>query len=163
MTTRFGLASDHAGFDLKLEIKKYLEDEFSIETTDFGTYSRESTATAPYAEKLGVALLKGEIDYGILICGTGVGMSIAANKIPGVRAAVCSEPFSASMAKMHNNANVLCFGARVVGLGLAKLIVKAYVENVYEGGRHAERNAYLEVIEDKSDEYKQLKQDAASD
>ncbi len=143
---RIALGSDHIGLELRGVIKAFL-DEQGIEVLDLGTFSRERTDYPVYAEKVARAILSGEAERGILICGTGVGMSIAANKISGIRAVVCSEPYSAVLARQHNDANVLALGARVVGNGLACTIVKLWLEAEFEGGRHRNRLKMIEEFE----------------
>ena len=143
MTTKpFGVGSDHAGF----ELKKLLVAELTrrgYQVRDFGTDSAESCDYPDFAHALAGALSNQEIERGLLVCGTGVGMSISANRHPDVRAVVCSEPLSARMARKHNDANVLCIGARVVGQDTALDIVAAFVETEFEGGRHARRVAKI--------------------
>lgn len=143
---RMVIGSDHVGFELKNDIKKHLEG-LGIECLDVGAQSSERTDYPLYARKVAHLVASGEAELGILICGTGVGMSIAANKVPGIRAVVCSEPYSAALARQHNDANVLCFGARVVASGLARMIVDAFLEAVYEGGRHACRVDMIKEME----------------
>lgn len=118
-----------------------------IEVRDFGTDSTTASNYAAKAEEVANAVVSGECERGILICGTGVGISIAANKVNGIRAACCSEPFSAKLSKLHNNSNILCFGARVVGSELAKMIVDEWVNAEYEGGRHQPRVDFISEIE----------------
>ena len=132
------LGSDHGGYLYKEELKKHL-DEKGIEYIDFGTDSTASCDYPVYAEKVCKAIQSGECEKGILICGTGIGMSICANKFKGIRAACCENTFSARMTRMHNDANVLCFGGRVVGPGLALELVDAFLDNEFEGGRHQRR------------------------
>lgn len=135
---KIAIGSDHGGFHAKGEIIKFLQSE-QYEVEDFGTYSAESCDYPDIAHKVGEAVAAGHYDFGILICGTGIGVSIAANKIPGVRAALCGDTYSARMARAHNNSNVLCLGARVVGPGLMEDIVRTYLRGEFEGGRHARR------------------------
>ncbi|HHT74269.1 MAG TPA: ribose 5-phosphate isomerase B [Firmicutes bacterium] len=135
---KIAIGSDHGGFHAKAEIIRFLQAE-QYEVEDFGTHSAESCDYPDIAHKVGEAVVGGECDLGILICGTGIGVSIAANKVPGVRAALCSDTYSARMARAHNNSNVLCMGARVLGTGLMEDIVKAYLTGEFEGGRHARR------------------------
>ena len=142
------IGCDHAAYAMKEEIKVYLE-EAGHAVQDCGTYSRESCDYPVYGEKVALAVKNGEAERGILICGTGVGISLAANKIPGIRAAVCSEPVTARLARQHNNAQVIAFGARIVGLDMAKAIVDAFLEADFLGGRHARRVALIEEIEKK--------------
>ncbi|MFV0412662.1 MAG: ribose 5-phosphate isomerase B [Oscillospiraceae bacterium] len=138
MNKPVALACDAAGLDLKNEIKKHLE-ERGIACEDVGTYTGESCDYPDYA-KLGCeAVLSGRCEVALLFCGTGVGMSIAANKIHGIRACCCSDVFSAELTRRHNNANALCLGGRVVGPGLAAKLVDAFLDAPYEGGRHQRR------------------------
>ncbi len=139
------LACDHAGFPLKEELKKHF-DETGVAYIDYGTDSLASVNYPDYAHKLCRAIKGGDHDLGILVCGTGIGMSMAANKHAGIRAAVLSDTFSARMTRMHNDANVLCLGARVVGAGLAADIADLFIHTEYEGGRHAKRVAMIEEI-----------------
>ena len=132
------MGSDHAGYNLKLKVKAHLESR-GFEVTDVGTNSPESCNYTVYAHALCEAIQKGEAPLGILVCGTGIGMSMAANKHKGIRAACCENTFSARMTRMHNNANVLCFGERVIGYGLACDIVDQFVDTAFEGGRHQPR------------------------
>ncbi len=143
---RIAIGSDHIGHPLKEEIKKYL-DELGYPTRDFGAHSAERTDYPLFAREVTSAISSKEADLGILICGTGVGMSITANKVKGIRAIVASEPYSALLSRQHNNTNVLTLGARVVGLELAKMIVKAWLEAEFEGGRHADRLEMISQIE----------------
>ena len=140
------IGADHGGFDLKEQVKKHL-DERNIEYKDFGTFSGEAVDYPVIAKAVGKAVAKGEAECGILVCGTGIGMSIAANKVKGIRAACCSDTFSARFTKMHNNTNVLCFGGRVLGAGLALDIVDAYLDAEFEGGRHEKRVNMIMDIE----------------
>ena len=132
------MGSDHAGYNLKLKVKAHLESR-GFEVLDVGTNSTESCNYTVYAHALCEAIQKGEAPLGILVCGTGIGMSMAANKHKGIRAACCENTFSARMTRMHNNANVLCFGERVIGYGLACDIVDQFVDTEFEGGRHQAR------------------------
>lgn len=143
---KIAIGSDHAGFALKETIKAYLDSRM-IPYEDFGTHTQESCDYPRIAEIVCKAILSSEFDRGILICGTGIGMSIAANKIPNIRAAACSEPYSAILAKRHNNSNVLCMGARVVASGLATLITEGWLNASYEGERHQRRVDMLTRIE----------------
>lgn len=123
---RIAIASDHGGYELKNEIINYLKEMDNI-YKDFGSYDTQPVHYPDYALKVGNAIVNDEYQYGILICGTGIGMSIAANKIKGIRASLCHDTFSARMAKEHNNANVLTMGGRVIGSGLAREIVKVWL------------------------------------
>jgi ribose 5-phosphate isomerase B len=140
------IGNDHRGYEMKLYIKEYLIRK-GHEVTDAGAHGTERVDYPPYVKKAAGAVAKGEYDFGILICGTGVGMAIAANKIKGVRAVVCSEPYSAKQAREHNNANVLAFGARVIGEATAEMIVDAFIESGFFGGRYQERIEMAEEIE----------------
>ena len=139
------IASDHGGYPLKEHIKAYLAAK-GITCQDFGTDSTESCDYPIYGEKVGRAVADGQADLGIAICGTGVGISLAANKVKGIRACVCSEPYTAKLSRVHNNSNVLAFGARVVGSELAKMITEAWLDAEFEGGRHERRvNMIMEI------------------
>ncbi len=140
------IASDHAGYALKEAVKKHLE-EAGVAYADLGTNSTESVDYPVFAAALCKTIQSDNVDLGILICGTGVGMSMAANKHKGIRAACVSDTFSAKATRMHNNANVICFGERVVGQGLAFELVDAFLTTPYEGGRHERRVKLLEDIE----------------
>jgi ribose 5-phosphate isomerase B len=132
------IASDHAGLQLKTELVGALGKR-GVEVVDLGTHSGDSVDYPDFASKVARAVGKGEFDRGVLICGTGIGMSIVANKHRGVRAALCTTEFEARMARAHNDANVLCLGQRVVGAGLAQGILDAFLEQPFEGGRHERR------------------------
>ena len=135
---RVVLGSDHGGYELKEAVRAHLEKQ-GIEVQDLGTHSSDSVDYPEYGFAVGNAILKGQADLGIAVCGTGLGISIAANKVPGIRAVVCTETFSARMAREHNNANVLAMGGRVVGVGLALDIVDIFLKTEFAGGRHARR------------------------
>lgn len=143
---KIAMGNDHSAVEMKNEIKSYLEAK-GHEVLNLGTDSTESCDYPVYGEKVGRAVVSGEADLGITICGTGVGISLAANKVKGVRAVVCSEPYSAKLSKMHNNTNVLSFGARVIGVELAKMIVDAWLDAEFEGGRHQRRVDQIMAIE----------------
>lgn len=144
---KIGLGCDHGGYNLKLEIIKYLESK-GIECVDYGTKnSTESVDYPVYGEKVANAVASKEVDYGILTCGTGIGISLAANKVPNIRCAVVSDTFSAKMSKAHNNANMLSLGERVVGKGLALEIVEAWITTEFEGDRHSRRVDMINSIE----------------
>ena len=140
------LASDHAGFPLKEEIKAYL-DEKGVEYIDCGAESTASVDYAQYAQKACLKVTSGEADKAILCCGTGIGISMAANKFKGIRAALCSDVYSAKMTKVHNNANVICLGGRVMGREHAFMIVDEWMEAEFEGGRHQTRIDKIHAIE----------------
>lgn len=143
---KIAMGNDHAAVEMKQEIQKYLEEK-GYEIINFGTDSHESCNYPEYGQAVGEAVVKGEADCGILICGTGVGISIAANKVQGVRAAVCSEPTTARLVREHNNANIIAFGARIVGMEMAKSIVDAYLGAEFLGGRHQKRVDMIHEIE----------------
>lgn len=143
---RVALGADHGGFELKETIRRHLETQ-GIEVQDFGTDSKDSVDYPKYGFAVGSAIIKEKADLGIVVCGTGLGISMAANKIPGIRAAVCSETFSARMAREHNNANILALGARVIGVGLALDIVDIFLKTEFSGGRHALRVDLISDIE----------------
>jgi ribose 5-phosphate isomerase B len=143
---KIAFGCDHVGFILKEDILAHLAAK-GIEVIDKGTWSGERTDYPSYASAVAQAVVAGEADGGILICGTGVGISITANKFPGIRAVVCSEPYSAQLSRQHNNTNVLAFGSRVVGLELAKMIVDCWLAAEFEGGRHQTRVDAIAQIE----------------
>ena len=143
---KIAIANDHAAVEMKQEILAYLR-ELGHEVTDYGTNTHDSCHYPEFGEKVGRIVAAGEADCGVLICGTGVGISIAANKVPGIRAAVCSEPTTARLVKEHNNANIIAFGARIVGVEEAKDIVKAYLDAEFLGGRHQLRVDMIHDIE----------------
>lgn len=147
---KIAIGSDHAGFALKEDIKGYLK-ELALPCEDFGTSSgTKSVDDYPLVGcQVAEAVARGEYDFGILVCGTGIGMSIAANKVPGIRASLCNDLFSAKAAREHNDANVLTLGSRIVATVLAREIVKVWLETKFSGGRHVERNRYLAQIEEK--------------
>ena len=140
---RIAIGCDHAGLPLKRALLPSLEAR-ATQVRDVGTHDEASCDYPDYAHELARLVAEGEVDLGVLICGSGVGMSIAANRHAGVRAVVCSEPYSAAMARKHNDANVLCMGARVVGPGLAEGILEAFLSASFEGGRHARRVGKIE-------------------
>ena len=142
------LGSDHGGFELKREIANYLT-ERGIPFEDFGTHSPDSCDYPDMAVEPCEAVVNGRCDQAILICGTGIGISMAANKIHGIRAAVCSDYFSAKYTRLHNDANVLCLGGRVVGPGLACELVEVFLNTPFEGGRHSGRIEKLIKLEEK--------------
>jgi len=142
------IGSDHGGYLLKEEIKKHLDAE-GIEYRDFGTDSTASCDYPVFAEKVCRSIQQGECEKGILVCGTGIGMSMCANKCKGIRAAVCGDHFSAEFTRRHNNANVLCLGARVIGSGVALQLVDVFLTTEYEGGRHEKRIEMMTELENK--------------
>lgn len=143
---KIAIGNDHAATDLKMEIMEYVK-SLGHEVINFGTDGHESCNYPEFGEKVGRAVAAGEADCGILICGTGVGISLAANKVKGVRCGVCSDVTTAHLIKEHNNANIIAFGARIVGSELAKDIVKAYLEAEFLGGRHQKRVDLISEIE----------------
>ena len=143
---RIAFGCDHVGFILKEDILAHLRVR-GIEVLDKGTWSPERTDYPHFASAVAQAVIAREAESGILICGTGVGISITANKFPGIRAVVCSEPYSAQLSRQHNDTNVLAFGSRVVGLELAKMIVDAWLDAAFEGGRHQMRVEAIGAIE----------------
>ena len=143
---KLGIACDHAGYELKEFLVGYLGSK-GYDVYDFGTNSPESVDYPDYAQKVGEAIASGKGDQGILICGTGIGMSIAANKVKGVRAALCNDCYSAAKARQHNNANVLCMGARVLGPGLAQEIMEAYLNASFLGSYHEGRVEKIMALE----------------
>lgn len=142
------IGSDHGGFELKKAVMKHLA-ERGVEYRDYGTFSAESCDYPDFGEAVGRAVASGECERGIVICGTGIGISIAANKVRGVRCALCGDCYSAQMCREHNGANVLALGARVLGEGLALKIVDTYLDSSFQGGRHARRVAKIMALEDK--------------
>lgn len=146
---KIAMGNDHTAVELKNIIKAFLEEK-GHEVLDLGTNSTESCDYPVYGEKVGRAVASGEADLGIVICGTGVGISLAANKVKGVRACVCSEPYTAKLSRMHNNSNVLAFGARVVGSEMAKMITEEWLNAEYEEGRHQRRVDMLTEIENRN-------------
>jgi ribose 5-phosphate isomerase B len=145
---KIALGSDHGGFNLKEEIKKWLEEK-DYGFTDYGTYSTESCDYPDVALKVARAVAAGECTHGILVCGTGIGVSIVANKVPGIRAALCHDTFSARASREHNNANVLALGERVIGRGLALDIVETWLNASFSGGRHQRRVDIINALDEK--------------
>ena len=145
---KIGIGNDHAALEMKNQVMEYLEEK-GYEVINYGTNTPESCNYPEFGEKVGRAVVSGEVDCGILICGTGVGISLAANKVKGVRAVVCSEPYSAKLSKQLNNTNILAFGARVVGIELAKMIIDEWLGAEFEGGRHQTRVDMIMAIENK--------------
>ena len=142
------IGSDHGGYELKEQIKAFL-DEKDLADKDFGTHSTDSCDYADIAEVTCDAVVRGECDKAILICGTGIGISMAANKINGIRAAACSDYFSAKYTRLHNDANALCLGGRVLGVGEACELVDVFLSTGFEGGRHATRIAKIAALEER--------------
>jgi len=143
-----GIGSDHAGFKYKEEIKKFLM-ETGYEVKDFGVYEELPVTDYAFVERLCLGVTGGEVKQGILICGTGLAVSIAANKIKGIRAALCNDLYTAKKSREHNDSNVLAFGARVIGIEVAKEITRVWLETGFEGGRHIPRNDFITFLENK--------------
>lgn len=144
---RLAIGNDHVAVEMKNEIRKYLEEQ-GIEVINVGTDSTERCNYPVYGYKVAEMVASGAVDGGVLICGTGVGISLAANKVRGIRACVCSEPYSAKLSKQHNNTNIIAFGARVIGIETAKMIVDEWLHASYEGGRHQVRVDMIREIEE---------------
>lgn len=140
------IGSDHGGYALKQQLMKHLTD-LGLDYKDYGTYSEESCDYPIYAEAVARAVAGGEAERGILICGTGIGMSMAANKIRGIRCALCGDCYSAELTRRHNDANILALGARVLGEGLAEKIMDTFLTTEFEGGRHARRIGLIADLE----------------
>ena len=132
------IGSDHAAFEFKEQVKEHLKKK-GIEFKDFGCHSAERVDYPVYGRKVASAVADGEYEKGLLFCGSGIGISISANKVDGIRCVVCSEPYSAVLSRQHNDTNVLAIGARVVGVELAKMIIDMWLDTPFEGGRHADR------------------------
>lgn len=143
---RIVIASDHAGIALKAELLEVLKEKGHT-AEDLGAYSGESVDYPDFASRASKAVANGDADRGVLVCGTGIGMSIVANKHKGVRAALCTTEFEARMSRAHNDANVLCLGQRVVGGGLARVILEAFLDQPFEGGRHENRVQKIRDVE----------------
>ena len=143
---KLAIGNDHVAVDMKNEIKAYLESK-GIEVVNVGTDSAERFNYPISGYKVAKLVASGEVDGGVLICGTGVGISLAANKVEGIRACVCSEPYTAKLSKQHNNSNIIAFGARVIGIETAKMIVDEWLGAEFEGGRHEERVGMIAEIE----------------
>lgn len=144
------LACDHSALEMKKEIKSLL-DEMGETYRDFGTDTAESCDYPVFGARAAKAVASGECEKGIVICGTGIGISLAANKVKGIRCALCSEPYSAELTRRHNDANMLALGARVIGPELAKMIVKTFLSTPFEGGRHQRRIDLIHAIEEGDD------------
>lgn len=153
---KIGIGNDHTSVELKNTISDHLRSR-GYEVVNYGTDKAERCDYPVYGYQVGRAILDGEVDLGVLICGTGVGISLSANKLPGIRAVVCSEPYSAKLSREHNNTNIVAFGSRVVGSELAKMIVDEWLDVEYEGGRHQRRideiteianTGHLKVVDD---------------
>ncbi len=147
---KIGIGNDHSGLLMKQAITEYLQ-KMGHEVVNYGTDESARCDYPVYGEKVGRAVASGEVERGILICGTGLGISLAANKIRGVRAALCSEPCTARLSRQHNDANVLAFGARIIGIEMAKMIVETWLSTEFEGGRHKRRVDMITDIENKQE------------
>ncbi len=143
---KIAIGNDHSAVAIRQVISQHLKDR-GFEVEEVGTFSEESSNYPEWGEKVSRKVVSGEADLGIAICGTGIGISIACNKVKGIRAACCSEPYSAKLSRQHNNSNVLCFGARVVGTELAKMIVDEWLDAEFLGGRHQTRIDMISKIE----------------
>ena len=143
---KIAIGCDHGGFELKEAVRGYLE-ERQIPYEDFGAYNTDSVDYAPIAAKAARAVAAGQADFGVLVCSTGIGISMAANKVKGIRAALCGDVYSAKYTRLHNDANILAMGDRVLGEGLALEIVKTFLETKFEGGRHQRRVDKIAQIE----------------
>ena len=144
---KIGIGNDHVAVEMKNEIMAYLESK-GVEVVNMGTDTPERFNYPVSGYKVAKLVASREVDGGVLICGTGVGISLAANKVHGIRACVCSEPYTARLAKEHNNANIIAFGARVIGVEMAKMIVDEWMNARFQGGRHSERVAMIMEIEE---------------
>lgn len=140
---RWIIASDHAGFALKERVREWLQRK-GFDVTDAGVHGPERVDYPDYGHRVGDAVGRGEFDRGVVVCGSGIGISIAVNRHAGARAALCHDPWSAAMARAHNDANVLALGARVIGEGMAEAVLEAFITGAFEGGRHAERVAKID-------------------
>ena len=145
---KIAIGSDHIAYEFKKQIKDYITSK-GHHVKDFGTYSTERVDYCDYGFVVGEAVANGEFDRGVIICGTGIGISIAANKVKGIRCVVCSEPYSAKLSRSHNDSNILSMGARVVGIEVAKMIVDEWLITDFEGGRHADRIEKITNYENK--------------
>ncbi len=144
------IACDHAALEMKKKIEALLK-ERGLEYKDFGTYTTDSCHYPVFGARAARAVASGECDRGIVICGTGIGISLAANKVKGIRCALCSDPYSAKMTRAHNDANMLALGARVIGIEVAKMIVETFLDTPFEGGRHQTRVDLITAIENGED------------
>ena len=145
---KIALGSDHAGFELKEDLRDYLA-ELKIDALDLGTYDPQPVDYPDVAGKVAEKVARGEVEKGLLICGAGIGMSIAANRFPGVRAALCHDHFTARASREHNNANILVLGGRLIGKALAREILKVWLETEFQGGRHQRRIDKITALEEK--------------
>lgn len=146
VNVKIAIGNDHTALEMKKAVKEHLEQK-GYEIVDLGTDSSESCDYPIYGEKIGKAVASGQADLGIAICGTGVGISLAAGKVKGIRTCVCSEPYTAKLSRMHNDSNVLAFGARVIGIEMAKMITDTWLDAEFQGGRHQRRVDMIMDIE----------------
>lgn len=144
---KIALGADHGGYELKEKIKKHLSEREDVKLIDMGTYNTDSVDYPKYGHEVAKLVVKKEVDFGILVCGTGIGISIAANKIKGVRAALCTNTTMAKLTRQHNDANILALGARIIGDVLALDIVDEFLSTSFEGGRHTRRVNAIEECE----------------
>lgn len=144
-----GIGNDHVAVTYKNEIQKYIQEKYGYEIINYGTDSTERFDYPVSGEAVANAVVNGEVDRGILICGTGVGISLSANKVNGIRAVVCSEPYTARLSRSHNDTNILAFGSRVIGIETAKMIVDEWLHTNFEGNRHQKRIDMIKEIEKK--------------
>ncbi len=144
---KFYIATDHAGVRYKDSVKEILQKR-GIEVEDLGPFSKDRVDYPDFAKKCALAVKEDKGSFGILICGTGIGMSIAANKVKGIRAALCHDAYTAAMARAHNDAQILCFGERVIGLGVVESIIESFINTKFEGGRHKDRVEKIMKIEE---------------
>lgn len=140
---RWVIASDHAGFALKERVRELLQRK-GFDVTDLGVHAPDRADYPDYGHRVGEAIGEGRFDRAVVVCGSGIGISIAVNRHPGARAALCHEPYSALMARAHNDANVLALGARMIGEGMAEAVLDAFIGGAFEGGRHADRVAKID-------------------
>ena len=140
---KIGIGSDHGGFELKEHLRAHLEEK-GFDVKDYGTYSEDSVDYPEIGKKVANGVIEGEVELAILVCGTGIGIGISANKVPGIRCAICSDVYSARMSRAHNNANMISIGGRVVGRDLAFEIIDTWLNTEFEGGRHARRVGKIE-------------------
>ena len=151
MGIKIAIGSDHAGFDAKSERIEFLQEK-DYEVWDCGTFSKDSCDYPEFGKKVAVAVAKGEAEYGVLVCSTGIGISISANKVKGIRCALCVNEFTAEMCRRHNNANVIAFGANVVSVVEMKAMLEKFLTTQFEGGRHERRVNKLMAIENETDD-----------
>jgi ribose 5-phosphate isomerase B len=144
---KFYIATDHAGFHYKAEVIEYVQSK-GHEIEDLGPYTPDRVDYPDYGRKCAEAVKADEGSFGIIICGTGIGISMAANKVPGIRAALCHDAYTATMARAHNNAQILAFGERVVGMGVVQSMIDAFINTEFEGGRHERRVEKIDAIDE---------------